>query len=185
MLVVWQKRLNLPANIPLGFVAVQQMAAEGLSDGIVSDMEVHMKQSCVTEFLHVEKIVHINNHRWLPNIQGDQTVGVSTVKIGQCGQWCCHSNREQWVTSSGEDFYGMQVLVHHSENTVMCYKIVFCSWEIALLNSVIVLFVSAVVSTVYGNCWVTAWTTVWAPGERTRSALGAKVKAIPGWGSWA
>ena len=63
MLVVWQKRLNLPANIPLGFVAVQQMAAEGLSDGIVSDMEVHMKQSCVTEFLHVEKIVHINNHR--------------------------------------------------------------------------------------------------------------------------
>ena len=63
MLVVWQKRLSLPANIPLGFVAVQQMAVEGLSDGIVSDMEVHMKQSCVTEFLHVEKIVHINNHR--------------------------------------------------------------------------------------------------------------------------
>ena len=33
----------------------------------------------------------------------------------------------------------------------------------------------------YGNCWVTAWTTDWAPGERTRSALGAQVKAIQLW----
>jgi len=31
------------ANIPLNFVAMQQMAAEGLSDNMVSDMEVRMK----------------------------------------------------------------------------------------------------------------------------------------------
>jgi hypothetical protein len=43
--------LNLPANIPLNFVAMQQMTAEGQSD-----MEVRMKQSCVIEFLHAEKI---------------------------------------------------------------------------------------------------------------------------------
>ena len=30
----------------------------------------------------------------------------------------------------------------------------------------------------YGNCWGRAWTTDWAPGARTRSALGAQVKAI-------
>jgi len=31
------------------------MAAEGKSDRMVSDMGVWMKQSCVIEFLHVEK----------------------------------------------------------------------------------------------------------------------------------
>ena len=30
----------------------------------------------------------------------------------------------------------------------------------------------------YGSCWVTAWTADWAPGERTRSALRAQVKAV-------
>jgi len=36
--------LNLSANIPLNFVAVQQMTAEGQSDKMASDMEVRMKQ---------------------------------------------------------------------------------------------------------------------------------------------
>ena len=31
---------------------------------------------------------------------------------------------------------------------------------------------------VYGNCWVRAWSSDGAPGERTRSALGAQVKAM-------
>jgi len=46
-----------------------------------------MKQSCVTEFLHVEKIILTDIHRCLLNIYGDQT----------------------------EDFYkhSMQALVHH------------------------------------------------------------------------
>ena len=35
---------QLSTNIPLHFVAVQQMAAEWQSDKLVSDMEVWMKQ---------------------------------------------------------------------------------------------------------------------------------------------
>jgi hypothetical protein len=48
--LIWQ-RLNLPANMLLNFVAVQQMTAEGQSD-----MEVRVKQRCVIEFLHVKKL---------------------------------------------------------------------------------------------------------------------------------
>ena len=54
MLVVQQQRLNLLTNIPLHFVAVWQMTAEGQSDR-TPDREVHMKARCVTEFLHAEK----------------------------------------------------------------------------------------------------------------------------------
>jgi len=46
----------------------------------VSDMEVWMKQRCVTEFLHVEKITPTNIHWHLLNVDGDQTVDVSTVR---------------------------------------------------------------------------------------------------------
>jgi len=55
MWVVWQQRLSLPANIPLHFVAVQQMAAVGQSDRMASDVEECMKKKCVIEFLHVKK----------------------------------------------------------------------------------------------------------------------------------
>jgi hypothetical protein len=54
--------LNLPANIPLNFVAVRQMTAEGQSDKMASDMEVHMKQRHVIEFLYVEKIAPNDIH---------------------------------------------------------------------------------------------------------------------------
>ena len=53
--MVWQQRVNLLINIPLHFVAVQQMAAEEQSDRMVSDMEVWMKQSGGIEFLLMEK----------------------------------------------------------------------------------------------------------------------------------
>ena len=61
MLVVWQ-RWNLPTSILLHVVAVQQMAAEGQSDRMASDMEVHMKQGCRTEFLHVGKMAPLAIH---------------------------------------------------------------------------------------------------------------------------
>jgi len=38
--MVWQQRLNLPTNIPFYFVVAQQMAAEGHSDRMESDVEV-------------------------------------------------------------------------------------------------------------------------------------------------
>jgi len=38
------------------------MAAEGQPDRMVSDMEVHMKQKCITEFLHAEKTAPTDIH---------------------------------------------------------------------------------------------------------------------------
>jgi len=56
------------------------MTAEGQSDKMAFDMEVHMKQRCVIEFLHAEKIAPNDIHRRLLNVYGDQTVNVSTVR---------------------------------------------------------------------------------------------------------
>ena len=50
-----------------------------------SYMKMHMKQRCVTEFLHVEKATPTGIHWHLLSIYGDQTVGVSTVKC-----WTLH-----------------------------------------------------------------------------------------------
>jgi len=57
------------------------MTAEGQSDKMVHDMEVHMKQRCVTEFLYADKMAPMNvnslklsEHLWI------QTVDVSTVR---------------------------------------------------------------------------------------------------------
>ncbi|XP_065596385.1 high mobility group protein HMG-I/HMG-Y isoform X2 [Cyrtonyx montezumae] len=61
-------------------VTARQMAAEGHSDKMASDIEVRMKQWCVIEFLHAEKIEPIDIHRRLLNVYGDQTVDVSTVR---------------------------------------------------------------------------------------------------------
>jgi len=89
MLVVWQLRLNLPTNILLHIVAVWQVAAEGQSDRMVSDMEVWMKQKSVIEFLHSEKKWHplaFTDACWTFN--GDQVVDVSTEKDGLHVQHC-------------------------------------------------------------------------------------------------
>jgi len=64
-------RLNLPTNIPLHVVAVWQKAAEGQSDPMVSDMEVHMEQRCVIEFLHGDKMASLDIYWCLLNVYGD------------------------------------------------------------------------------------------------------------------
>ena len=70
------------------------MAAEGQSDITASDMEVCMKQRCVIEFLHVEKMVSIDIHQHSLNVSGDQIVDVSTGKW-----WVVHfSNADRNVT---------------------------------------------------------------------------------------
>jgi len=58
------------------------MAAEEQTSKVESDMEVCMKQRCVTEFLYAEKkkIAHTDIHQFLLNVYGDQTVDESTVK---------------------------------------------------------------------------------------------------------
>ena len=63
--------MNLPANIPLHFVVMWQMAAEVQSDTVTSDMEVHMKQRCVTEFLYAEETEPTDIHQCLLNIDGN------------------------------------------------------------------------------------------------------------------
>lgn len=66
-------------NIPLYFVAVQ-MAAEGQPGKMVSDTEVRVKQRCVTQFLHVEKMANSDIHQCLLYVKGDQTVDVSIMR---------------------------------------------------------------------------------------------------------
>ena len=56
---------ELSSYIPLNSVVVRHMAREGQSDKLLSNMEVHMKQRCVTEFLQTEKIVSIDIHQLL------------------------------------------------------------------------------------------------------------------------
>jgi len=75
---------------------MQQMAAEGQSDKMTSDMEEHMKQRCVTEFLHVEKMAPTDIHWHLLNIDGNQTVDVNTVG----NEWCVSAVvTAMWKTS--------------------------------------------------------------------------------------
>ena len=47
-----------------------------------ADVEVRMKQRCATEFLHSEKVVPSDIHRWLLDIAGDQTVDECTEAVG-------------------------------------------------------------------------------------------------------
>ena len=88
--------MNLPVNIPLYFVAVRQIIAEGHSDKIASDLEVHMKENCATEH-HVEKNgTHwhsstLAEHLWRPNSGCEHSEVVGSASQ----QW------QQQLTSSG------------------------------------------------------------------------------------
>ena len=64
------------------------MTIEGQSDKMASDMEMRMKQRCVIEFIHVEKIASDDIHRRLLKVYGDQTVDLSTVR-----QWVAQFSR--------------------------------------------------------------------------------------------
>ena len=75
------------------------MAAEWQSDTMASDMEVHMKQRGVTEFLHAERMVPTDTHHHLLNVYGDQAAIVSRVRW-----WVVHF-------SSGNSDSGAPLLV--------------------------------------------------------------------------
>ena len=61
------------------------MAAEGQSDQMISDMEVDLKQRCVIESLHAEKMAPIDIHQPLLSNYRNHAVDVSTVK-----HWVVH-----------------------------------------------------------------------------------------------
>ena len=67
---------------------MQQMAAEGQSDRMASDMELCMNLRCVMKFLHAEKAALINICVFLLNVYGEQTVDVSAVRW-----WVVHFSR--------------------------------------------------------------------------------------------
>ena len=76
------------------------MAVEGQSDKMSSDKEVYMKQRCVIEFVHAEKITPIDIHQYLLNVCEQVSVCEhSEVVSGVFQQWW------EWVTSTGADFY--------------------------------------------------------------------------------
>ena len=50
------------------------------SESMASDMEVYMKQRCVIDFLHAEKMAFIDIYWHLLNAYGDQAVDVGTVR---------------------------------------------------------------------------------------------------------
>ena len=105
---------ELPTNIPLHFVAMPQIAAEGQSDEVASGMEMCMKQRCGIKFLYVEKIAPIDVQWCLLNACGDRTVDVSTVMVGVVLlQW-----QQLWFASTDADFYkrSMGAFVHLWKN---------------------------------------------------------------------
>ena len=91
MLVIWQQWLSLPTNIPSRVVAVRQTAAEGQSDNMASDMEVHMKQRCVTEQLHAAEtaptdVLTLAERFWRPT-SGCEHSGAAGGVLQQWQQW--------------------------------------------------------------------------------------------------
>lgn len=102
---------------------------------MASDMEVHMKQRCVTEFLHVEKIAPINIHWCLLNIYENQTVNMSTVrqlvavtvtwKISHVADVDAQLSHQKWRASPSADPWESvdynQGTVYRAEYWLQCF----------------------------------------------------------------
>jgi len=127
---------------------MRQMAAERQYGTMASDVEEHMKQRCVTEFLHVEKngtLWHslvLSERLWKPNSGCEHSeVGGSALQ-----------QRSQWGTSTGADYYShsIQALVHHWWKRIAngddCVEKESFVTENLLYQSVMVVFISAAVS---------------------------------------
>ena len=81
---------------------MRKMAAEGQSDKMVSDTDVCMKKKCIIEFLHVEKMSHIDINQCLLNISGDQTVDVSTLRLWEV---CFRNDNRDYVSPLLEQIF--------------------------------------------------------------------------------
>ena len=125
-------------------------AADG-SRGAVWQNKVQMKQRCVTEFLHVEKITLSSvfvDCLWKPIsgcVHRESVSGVFQQWWQQCKRqatfWMaihnCHNTK--WKVS--QSAYPQELA-----NCGDCWKIELGSWEFTQSNSVIVFFTSVVVS---------------------------------------
>ena len=92
------------------YLSMQQMAAEGQSDKMFSDIDVCMKQRHGTEFLHVGKTAPIDIHQSLLANYGDS--GWEQSEVLDCVLQ--YRQLQQWVISTNADFYkqSVQALVH-------------------------------------------------------------------------
>ena len=92
--------------------AMWQMAAEEQSDKMASDMEVHMKQKYMAEFLHTEK--KHQHPMTLINTCWTFMESKEWMWAPWGGGWCVSALVTD-VTSAGADLYegGMQALAHH------------------------------------------------------------------------
>ena len=100
------------------------MIAEGQSDKMVSDMEVHMKQRCAIEFLHAEKITPNDVHWHLLNVYGDRTVDVSTV-----GWWVvCFSSGDSNVKDKPRSGWPCTAVTPRNEERLD--QLICANWQI-------------------------------------------------------
>ena len=103
---------------------MRQMTAEGQSDKMVSEMEVHLKQRCVIEFLHVEKIAPNDIQRRLLNVYGDQTVDVSTER-----RWvACFSSNDSDVKDKPRSRQPCTAVTPRNEERL--YQLICTNWQI-------------------------------------------------------
>jgi len=154
MLVVWQWRLIAPANIPLFFLACDRWRQSS------SLRKWHLTWKCmkpkyVTKFLWVEKwyslkftnicwtFMETNKWMWA------QWNGRLCVSAVMTVTWKNHISDSFAQLSSTL----LQILIRITcrflflaGKNSLCWKIEFCSWEFVLSNSVMVLFVSDVLS---------------------------------------
>ena len=109
------------------------MAPEGQCYRMASDMEVCVKQRCG---IHWDSLIFAECW-WRPNCWCER----SEVAGGAFQQW----RHWQWVTVCWCRFLWMQhatcslLVKTHSSWWWLCWKIVFCSWEFALSNTITVL----------------------------------------------
>jgi len=102
-------------------------------------------------------LLTFTNARWV-FMETKQWIWAQRGGGGAFHQW----RQQQWGTPTGAGCYehGIQALVHCwgkcAANGGDCWKRVLCSWEYALSNSVMVLFVSIVVSMEI-NTWHYFW----------------------------
>jgi len=82
------------------------MAAEGHSDRMSSDVEEQMKQRCVNEFLHAEKMAPTDIRQCLLNVFGDQSVDVTWGGSGLCiPAVVTATGRTSYIPDGHSDFY--------------------------------------------------------------------------------
>ena len=77
----YKKRMNLPANIHY-VLLLSDRWQQRQSDIKASDVEMHMKQRCVTGSLHADKMAPVDIHQCLLNPYGEQKMDVSTERSG-------------------------------------------------------------------------------------------------------